>query len=331
MSIHFPFQVGQEIYQSYEFPADMIAELQEQNCFKLFLPQDLGGTQSNLREGISQIYSFAEIQASLGWIVNLGSGASYFYRFFSKEAAIKIFKEKNSVIGGSGQTTGKAQKVDGGFYISGGWSLCSGAAHASHFSANAVFEDGKVHSVIFTKDQVTIKNDWSFFAMKPTSSFRIEAENVFVPEEFVFDIDQIKFEDDYRNSEIPFDVFARFCMLANLIGSVSCFAHHLEKEFLKKIRSFDQDIKNLKSTVNSNFTSLLELADRYEKIIETGNKINEHQLLSLKSTSAMINRNLFDRVCDLFYKTGFSLTDETKVTHHAFKDVMMVSQHGMMK
>ncbi|MBK9191665.1 MAG: hypothetical protein IPM77_09195 [Crocinitomicaceae bacterium] len=306
-------------------------EIYNRNWFKIFIPRSLGGLEMPLADGMIELMEAAAIHGSLGWCVNLGSGAGYFYRFFDSETASKIFSDPKSVIAGSGQSTGKAIKTDGGFCLSGTWDKCSGAGHATHFSANAVFEDGKLHSVIFERNQIKLTDRWNLFAMKATSSFSFSVENVFVPDNFVFDIGQVKSESTYTNSEIPFEIFARFCMISTLIGTVYCFCNHFEKEFSARIQNVEKDFENLKHKLESDKSSVLQLAQRYHSIAETHSAFPEQHFLNLQNGVALMSKSLFDAVNDIYYKTGIGLSDENTLSHQAWRDVLIASQHGMVK
>ncbi|MBI3134377.1 MAG: hypothetical protein HYZ14_06830 [Bacteroidetes bacterium] len=325
------FNVQLSSYLSKTLSPEWLDIVYREKWFKLFLPQRLGGLELSLPDGLEQIRLASSIHGSLGWCVNLGSGAAYFYRFFNTETATKLFSDPRAVIAGSGLANGKAIRKENGYLVSGSWDKCSGSGYATAFTGNAVFEDGKVHSLLFFKDQVNVSDNWSMFAMKATSSFRFETENVFIPEEQIFDIGLLKTEDDYAVSEIPFDIFARFCMIASLIGTVECFASHLEREFQTRIRPFEKDVQNLKSKLESDKSSVTQLADRYWSLAKNKSGFTEHHLLNLKAGITSMSRSLYDMTCDLFYKTGIELADENTLTHHAFRDVLMASQHGMMK
>ena len=320
-----------EDYQSKVLNESWVQLAYKHQWFKLFLPTRFGGAELSLPDGLQQIIHASSIHGSLGWCVNLGSGAAYFYRFLQADAAEKIFSDSKSVIAGSGQPHGKAYKTEGGYLVTGGWDKCSGASYATAFTGNAVFEDGKVHSLVFLREQVKITDNWDLFAMKATASFRFEVENAFVPESFVFDIGEIKMDDSYAIAEMPFDIFARFSMIATLIGTVHCFVQHLETEFREKIRQFETDFENLKQKLESDQSSMLQLAQRYWTLAESRAGFNEHHLLNLKAGISSMSRSLYDACCDLFYKTGISLASENSLAHHAFKDVLMASQHNMMK
>jgi hypothetical protein len=104
----------------------MACEIYQRNWFKLFTPKNLNGAELSLSEGLEQIIAASAVHGSIGWNVNLGSGAGYFYRFFDAETAQKIFSDSKAVIAGSGHATGKALPIDGGFKVTGSWDKCSG-------------------------------------------------------------------------------------------------------------------------------------------------------------------------------------------------------------
>lgn len=320
-----------EHYLQKELPENWLKEIYNRNWFKIFIPRHLGGLEMSLSEGVIELMEAAAIHGSLGWCVNLGSGAGYFYQFFGAETAARIFSDSKTVIAGSGQSTGKAVKTAGGYFINGMWDKCSGAAHATHFSANVVFEDGKMHSVIFERNQVKLADSWNLFAMKATSSFSFTAENVFVPDDFVFDIGVIKAEENYTNSTIPFELFARFCMISTLIGTVYCFCNHFEKEFSARVQNVEKDFENLKQKLENDKSSVIQLAQRYQSIAQTHSAFPEQHFLNLQNGVALMSRSLFDAVNDIYYKTGIGLSDENTLSHQAWRDVLIASQHGMVK
>jgi hypothetical protein len=102
------FKIDLESYQSKSFSNEWLGEIYQRNWFKLFTPKNLNGAELSLSDGLEQIIAASTVHGSIGWNVNLGSGAGYFYRFFDAETAQKIFADPKAVIAGSGHATGKA-------------------------------------------------------------------------------------------------------------------------------------------------------------------------------------------------------------------------------
>lgn len=80
------------------------------NWFRLFVKKEFGGEEATLTEAMQALFDAAEIDGSLGWCVNLGSGASYFSGFLSPLAVKELLGDPKSVFAGSGQI-GTAKKL----------------------------------------------------------------------------------------------------------------------------------------------------------------------------------------------------------------------------
>src|SRR5690606_50661 len=83
-----------------------------QKWFKLFVPQQLGGLELSLPEGVRLEEELARIDGSLGWTVTLCAGANLFVgyvgQFSDQPIAETVFADPQVCLGGSGQASGRA-------------------------------------------------------------------------------------------------------------------------------------------------------------------------------------------------------------------------------
>ncbi|MEK0312441.1 acyl-CoA dehydrogenase [Cohnella sp. 56] len=209
-------------------PSDIVEMIYEERLFKLFVPDALGGRMTALPEAARIFEQAAYIDGSFGWLVTIGSGGGFFAATLPEPTAEALFSDRRAVIAGSGHPTGTATAVPGGYRVSGSWQYCSGAGHASFFTANcrverdgAAVDDGEkgltdsavraavgdgeqqdirgdapeveskppeIRSFAFLPDQVEIVQDWAAMGLKATESHTIRVTDAFVPEERTFDI-----------------------------------------------------------------------------------------------------------------------------------------------
>jgi len=164
----------------------------QRKLFKLFVPEKLGGLNLGLPEAVRLFEEAAFTDGSFGWAVTIGAGGGFFSEYLPSEAAQKLFSPANAVVAGSGHPTGIAEKVDGGYQVSGQWKYCSGATYATIFTASClVKEPGKpdyIKAFTFLPEQVQIIPDWDTFGLKATGSHSIKVEDAFVPEDHTFDL-----------------------------------------------------------------------------------------------------------------------------------------------
>src|SRR5690554_3135433 len=120
-----------EEYQQLYLNEDRLEKCYAEKWFKLFVSKAYGGLALSMEDACLELLKTAAIQGGLGWTINLGAGANWFAGFFDDKIAAQLFSPKNTVIAGSGMTNGEWKATEGGFVISGEWSKCTGAHHAT--------------------------------------------------------------------------------------------------------------------------------------------------------------------------------------------------------
>jgi indole-3-acetate monooxygenase len=303
-------------------PSQWLSKVYHLKWFKLFVPKKQGGLELSLPDALQQMYIAGSIHGSLGWCVNLGAGAGYFSGFFDEKGAKEIFAPDKAVIAGSGQSTGTARHVDGGFILNGNWDKCTGAAHATTFTVNAEMENGAIRSFAISRSQVKVQNVWTLFALKGTSSQAIHIKNAFVPENHSFEIGRVKSNSDYPLYKIDFTPFARFCMAATYVGMVRCLADQLHD-------ISPESTTTLEAKTRSALKDIMEMAQRMWDKARGGVSVSDEAGIQL--CIAGHSKTLFDAACNVFYHHGMRLSDENNLAHYAYRDVMLGSQHYLLK
>src|SRR5688500_8592054 len=93
----------------------------DENWFGIMVPAYVGGLERSLPDLMRLLEAAAWADGSFGWVLNLGSGANMFAAYLRTDIAKQVFTRSDIFIAGSGALTGKAEKVDGGYKISGTW------------------------------------------------------------------------------------------------------------------------------------------------------------------------------------------------------------------
>lgn len=203
-----------------------LQQIIEHGWFKLFVPQSLGGHMASLPEAL-RIFEYASwVDGSFGWTVTIGAGGGFFVPFMQPHVAKQLFSEPHTVVAGSGAPTGTALKTEGGYIINGAWKYCSGANHATIFTANCVVEDDSfqqsdqpiIRAFAMMPEQVEIITDWQAFGLKGTDSHSIKVNNQFVPEERMFNLVEMQAYEDEPLYRYPFLPFAQASFAAVTLG-----------------------------------------------------------------------------------------------------------------
>lgn len=292
-----------------------------QSLFKLFIPRALGGLALDLPDALERIFEAGERDGSVGWCVNLGAGAGYFAGFFDASTAKTIYGSDKSVVAGSGSHTGNAILEKGIVKVNGHWEKCTGSAHATYFTVNATDPNNNLRSYAIPRALVKIEPSWNLFALKKTSSDAIRVENAHITEDFVFDMGVIKNEHAYLIHRLDFMPFARYCMAAAYFGMVSCF--------VESVAPFSGYADALRASMASGWHRLICSALRTWNTLEAGNPVSDVEGLQEQiSTDA---KEMFDLVNAIFYQHGMRLSNENNLAHYRYRDVLLGSQHFLLK
>lgn len=200
--------------------------------FRLWIPQSYDGFELTLPEALAIYETAARIDGSFGWAVMIGAGGGLFAAYLEPGAAREIYGPRSAVIAGSGAPHGRAERVPGGYRVSGRWRYASGAPYATTFTANCVITTGGepvrgadgeplVRAMSFPRADVDIIEAWDTTGMRGTASHDFSVDDVFVPERRTFSV----FTDMPRKRGplygLPFDLLTELPLAAVALGIAS--------------------------------------------------------------------------------------------------------------
>lgn len=172
---------------------DVVRALDRTGVLKIGIPAELGGYEFSPSQVVQTIERLSYHDASAGWSVMAvqmvtGSTAAY----LGDEAVAELYPDvpagRHAVIAGQGTRMGKAERVDGGYRISGHWSFASGIPLASHIHT-AAFCAETDEALVFTfpKEKATLVDNWDVLGLRATHSIDYVCEDVFVPTTHAFE------------------------------------------------------------------------------------------------------------------------------------------------
>jgi alkylation response protein AidB-like acyl-CoA dehydrogenase len=108
--------------------------------------------------------------------------------YLPEPVARKFFSNPRTFVTSATGAVGTAQKVEGGYRITGRWPFGSGAHQASHFMdlASVKGAGGKDEAPLccyFERRDVVIHDTWRLSGLRATGSCDFEVRDIFVPEQ----------------------------------------------------------------------------------------------------------------------------------------------------
>ncbi|HWQ29100.1 MAG TPA: acyl-CoA dehydrogenase family protein [Dehalococcoidia bacterium] len=175
-------------------PEALMVRLKEAGLFSIYTPREFGGLELPLPEALRVVEEVSRHDGSTGWTVALGIANGYFTSVLDRQAAARVLGKGAILIAGAPAMGVRAQRVAGGYRLTGRWPYNSGAPNADWIGAPApVFdgdapildEAGQPGLVFFfiPPGQAQIIDTWYVTGLRATGTQDLYVEDVFVPEE----------------------------------------------------------------------------------------------------------------------------------------------------
>ena len=159
-----------------------------EGLFRIAAPIDFFGSEQDPVTQIETIETIASVDGSAAW--NLMIGIETFGLIAPGFTHCRELIEDQSVIMcSSTASAGRAEKVDGGYRVTGRWGFCSGCHNSDLFGATVfIYENGEREEsghqyLVVPKAQFEILDTWHTAGLCGSGSHDVVLEDVFVPEE----------------------------------------------------------------------------------------------------------------------------------------------------
>lgn len=161
---------------------ETVSDFEAAGFLEAMRPAEVGGREIDLKTFVAITRTLARGDASSGWIGGFFMSHSWMLSKFGAEAQAEIFGDRPWILSAAvSAPPGRAERVSGGYKISGRWRFASGIMHSEWVVLMAMGEDGPLSCVV-PVSSVTIHKTWDVPGMKGTGSNDVEAIDLFVPD-----------------------------------------------------------------------------------------------------------------------------------------------------
>ena len=187
----------EEIEREQRMPPALFAQLREAGFYKMVIPRSLGGLQVDPLTYLRVVERLAEGVGSVGWNLGNGGVGQLVTLGLPDDGVEEIYgKRADTVIAGTAVPGGgRANRVAGGYRVTGRWQFGSGCNEASWMlgSFQVIGDDGQplphpdggslYWRGVFARTEVEIvPGSWDVAGLRGTGSFDWTAKDVFLPE-----------------------------------------------------------------------------------------------------------------------------------------------------
>lgn len=167
-------------------PDETVADLKRLGFFRMLQPVRWGGLELDPQAFFESQWTLASACPSTAWVLGVVAVHAWQLALFPLEAQQEVWGEDSSVlISSSYAPTGKIERVEGGYQVSGRWSFSSGCDHCDWvFLGGFAPTEGHpdMRTFLLPKRDYVIEDNWDTMGLRGTGSKDIVVSGAFVPE-----------------------------------------------------------------------------------------------------------------------------------------------------
>lgn len=168
-----------------------VEALRESGLFMLKAPREVGGAEAHPADQMDVIEAMVRLDPAAAWCMFITSAVSGSILARLGDAEVdEVTADGYPFCAGSLRPGGRAERVDGGFRVSGRWAWGSGLPHADWVIVPVFTDDPDrpLVSAVARASDVTHHDTWFTLGMRGTGSIDYEFDELFVPDRFAIDV-----------------------------------------------------------------------------------------------------------------------------------------------
>jgi 3-hydroxy-9,10-secoandrosta-1,3,5(10)-triene-9,17-dione monooxygenase len=171
---------------------ESLQALERIGVFRLRMPKRYGGYEADMRTMVEVLAELGQGDGSTAWVAWVLASNTWLLGLFPDTVQDEVFANPNVRVSGTLAPTGKVERRDGGFVLSGQWHFHSGSLHSqwSLMAAMSTTPEGGLApvAVLTPTKELEVIDDWDTAGLSGTGSVSSRAKEIFVPAEHVISV-----------------------------------------------------------------------------------------------------------------------------------------------
>jgi len=336
-------------------PDENIEDLKRLGMFKVIQARRNGGHETDMVTHLDVMAAIAEGCPSTAWVVGVGHAHSWLIGHLPEQAQDEIYgDDPNQLVSAIIAPRGRADKVEGGYRISGFWPFGSGCEHSTNWlllGAELFDESGEKideGDFVLPASDVEILDDWHVVGLKASGSCSMVAKDVFVPEHRFVSLPGLidgntpgrELHDGWLPRAAPMPILA-LCITGAVIGATRAALEFYKGLIPGKVIAYTEDVQMESATTHRQYADASILADEGEMLLyrtarlidEYGREGKEMDLVTrarCRMDCAQGVRRCLEAVQILFMSSGGSGIKKTSRLGSILADLQAANMHGLL-
>ncbi|MEU7211390.1 acyl-CoA dehydrogenase family protein [Streptomyces sp. NPDC044989] len=189
---------AEDVENNRQLPADVVALLRGTGVFRMARPKAWGGPELDAVQQTEVIEALAQGDASAAWCAMIGMDTPIYAGFLGEDVAGRLLADPDTVTAGAIMPMGRAERVPGGYRVTGQWHFGSGITHSTWVVGGVLVTrggelepgppgaQGNWRVIVAPVEDFEIQDTWYTTGLAGSGSRDYRTENLFVPEEYTF-------------------------------------------------------------------------------------------------------------------------------------------------
>jgi hypothetical protein len=182
-------------------PGDIVEALRRVGVFRMLAPHSHGGLALSVPAAVPVVEALSAADSSASWVTMIAVTSHTFCTRLPRATYDRLYADHPDVVGvGVGTPVGRADKIDGGYRITGRWPFASGCQNAQWIVGHCVlYQDGKpmmsgdgplTGFFMLPAECWRIEETWQASGLTASGSHHIVLEDFHAPDASAFDLMQ---------------------------------------------------------------------------------------------------------------------------------------------
>lgn len=332
-----------EFEERRHIPRDVVAEFKKAGIYRASTPKRFGGDALPPGEFLRVIERISVVDGSAGWVASFGSSLIYLAALPLDTQAELYAAGPDVVFAGGLFPVQPAQRVDGGYRLSGRWKLASGCKGADVLGVGIkVGEDqtGRPLTAVLRPDQVEIAENWEVIGLRGTGSHDLLVDGAVVPQEWTFVRGGAPTVDEplYRYPSVP---YAAQVLAVVGLGVARAALDHVVAQGGRsgytgapkpaERATYRIAVGQAEAQLRSVRAFFYEITEEVWATVEAGDPVTAEQASLLRLASAHLAKTSFEVVGAAYQLAGIPAITDGSPMQRYLRDASVVPQHAFLQ
>lgn len=341
-----------EIEALRRLPDDLAGALIDTGVFKACVPACYGGGEVAMTELLAALEELAYHDGSTAWCAMIGATTGLTAAFLPADHAARIYGDPRAATAGYALPAAKGRVVDGGLVVSGRWSWGSATQHCTWIGGGcfvvddagervALADGTRAPFVFFERDQVELLDTWRVAGLRGTGSTDYAVTEQFVPEGRWVQPGQTAAVVDVPAARFPFlgalalgvcsvGVGLARRALDELVGLAAGKRPVQSERTLAERPVVQMQVAQAEAAWRSARAFVREVVDEAWHEAAAGRSLSTEHKRALRLAATNAAWRSADAVDLAYHAAGGSSIHEASPLQRVFRDVHVLTQHGMI-